>query len=313
MCDVLNLRQGIFVDAHEWRGGEKLAVDGENGVARLACKKTQIDGGKNSAGNREEVRREGDLVGCDSDLLEEFSGVSMGEEAVGGEIVGGRHEMGFCGGSFARTTDAALGVGDDAGGEVDDASGDEGLDGENDGGGVAAGIGDEASITNLSAMKLGHTVDGFGLRGGGERGGFIVKFVDGAIGGGVQTPCAAEVDDAHAALQGFGSEFTRGLMGCGEEEDIDVVLGEMLPGEGVQAQIARAAGICKRGVDFSEGNTAAETVYFVDATDEDRRLTGEAGMADEKARKLSACVASDTEDGGLKGASYGGLGHDSQF
>ena len=77
------------------------------------------------------------------------------------------------------------------------------------------------------------------------------------------------------------------------------MLGEMLPGEGVKAQIAGATGVRELGVDFGEGNAAAETIDFVDAADEDRRRTGEARMAYEKTREFSAGIAGDAEDGGL--------------
>ena len=56
-----------------------------------------------------------------SELLEQFAGVPVREEAVGGEIVGRVHEVGFRGGRFARAGDAGFGVGNDAAVEIDPA------------------------------------------------------------------------------------------------------------------------------------------------------------------------------------------------
>jgi hypothetical protein len=69
--------------------------------------------------------REDDLASIDADLLKQFAGVTMREDAVGGEIVGCVHEMRFGGWGFARAANAALGVGDDAMVEVDNSGGDQ--------------------------------------------------------------------------------------------------------------------------------------------------------------------------------------------
>ena len=50
----------------------------------------------------------------DADLLQQFAGVAMREDAVGGEIVGRIHEMRLGGGRFARAAHAALRIGNDA-------------------------------------------------------------------------------------------------------------------------------------------------------------------------------------------------------
>ncbi len=77
------------------------------------------------------------------ELLEQLAGVPVREDSVGGEIVRRIHIVRLRCGRFARTGDSGLGVGDDAAIEIDPSGGEERLERENDGGRVAAGIGDE--------------------------------------------------------------------------------------------------------------------------------------------------------------------------
>ena len=95
------------------------------------------------------MRRELDLVGGEVELLEQLAGVAVAEDGVGGEVVGRVHEVRLGGGSFARAADAGLRVGDDAVVEVEQAGADERREREDDGGGVAAGVGDEARVCDL--------------------------------------------------------------------------------------------------------------------------------------------------------------------
>ena len=59
--------------------------------------------------------------GCQMELLQQLAGVAMAEDGVGGEIVGGVHEVGLGGGGFAGAADSGLGVADDAVVEIDQA------------------------------------------------------------------------------------------------------------------------------------------------------------------------------------------------
>ena len=65
------------------------------------------------------MRRKDDLLRAQADLLQQLAGVAMGEDSVGGEIVGRVHEMRFGGGRLARAAHAALRVGYDAVIEID--------------------------------------------------------------------------------------------------------------------------------------------------------------------------------------------------
>ena len=138
-----------------------------------ASAEADIDGGEDAARNRQQMRGELNLICGEVELLEQLAGVAVAEDRVGGEIVGGIHEVGLGGGRLAGAADAGFGVADDAVVEIDEAGAEERGEREDDGGGVAAGIGDEAGRGDLVAMQLGGAVDGFGLelvrRGRGRR------------------------------------------------------------------------------------------------------------------------------------------------
>ena len=135
-------------------------------------------------------------LAVDADLLQQFAGVAMRKDAVGGKIVGRVHEVRFGRWSLARAADAALGVGNNAVLEIDEARCDKRLQRQNDRGRVAAGIGDQLCAGDLLAMQLGHAVNGLRLRGRGEFGAFVVKGIDGAVGCIGQPPRAAQIDHA---------------------------------------------------------------------------------------------------------------------
>ena len=71
------------------------------------------------------MRGELDLIGCEMELLEQLAGVAVAEDRVGGEIVGGVHEVGLRGRGFACAADSGFGVADDAVVEIDHAGLDE--------------------------------------------------------------------------------------------------------------------------------------------------------------------------------------------
>src|SRR5271156_5187693 len=125
------------------------------------------------------------------ELLEHLAGVTMAEDRVGGEIVGGVHEVSAGSGRFAGSADSGFGVADDAVVHVDYAGLDEWGESEDDGGGVAAGIGYEARVADFVAVEFGTAVVGFGLKLRGLDGVGVVELVDGAIGIVLEAPGTA--------------------------------------------------------------------------------------------------------------------------
>ena len=119
--DVLNLRQlrracaaGPLGCAGRSRRRTALIV-----AASVCVFEPKIDRGQNAARNGQQMRRELDLICCQMELLEQLAGVAMAEDRVGGEIVGGIHEVGLGGRCFAGSADSGLCVADDAVVEID--------------------------------------------------------------------------------------------------------------------------------------------------------------------------------------------------
>src|SRR5580658_6837046 len=216
--------------------------------------------------------------------------------------------MRFRSGRFARPADAALGVADYAAIEIECAGRGERLERKNDGCGVAAGIGDEARACYAAAMQLGHAVDGLRLRGCGPLGAVVFKFVDGAVGSFMETPCAAQIDDAEAALERFRNPLARLLVRSGEKQYLDSAGGEQLPRERLLHKPASAVVVGELGMNLRQGNASARKILFVDAPGKDGRRGFKARMVQEKARQLCARVACHSHHSSLDCA-----GHDSRM
>jgi hypothetical protein len=178
------------------------------------------------------MRGELNLICAKMQLLEKFAGVAMAEDGVGGEIVGGVHEVRVCRGGFAGSTDSGLCVADDAMGHVHQACLKQGREREDDGGGVAAGVGDEACAGNLVAVELGRSIDCLGLQRGGEIWICVVQLINGAVGALLEAPSSAEVDDFDSVLDGLRHPLPGLFVRGREEQDFDACVDDALPGEG---------------------------------------------------------------------------------
>ena len=158
--------------------------------------------------------------------------------------------------------------------EVDEVGAEEWREREDDGGGVTAGVRDEASGGDGRGVELGAAVDGFGLEGGGERGVEVFELVDGAVGLMVETPCAAQIDDLDVVGEGNGCPLARGLVRGGEEDDVDAFPLEMFPVEGVDGEIVCVGKAGELGV--KRGERYGGCVRAVGAAEQDGWRAGEA-------------------------------------
>ena len=75
-------------------------------VALDGCRVEAVDGRQDAARYGQEMRGELDLIRLQMELLQQLSGVAMAEDRVGGEVVGGVHEVSLGGGSFAGAADS---------------------------------------------------------------------------------------------------------------------------------------------------------------------------------------------------------------
>jgi len=131
---------------------KELAEDGFDFSGGTRLTEGDVDGGKNSASEREEMSGEDDAIFGQAGVLENFGRVAMREEVIGLEIFVDLDEVEVATGIFACAAGAGLAVADDAGAAGDEAGFGEGAQGENDAGGVAAGIGDEARRGDLGGV-----------------------------------------------------------------------------------------------------------------------------------------------------------------
>lgn len=240
------------------------------------------------------MRSELNLVRGDVKLLEQLAGVAVAEDRVGGEVVSGVHEVGFGRRCFACATDSGLGVADNAVVEVNEAGLNEGSQGEDDRGAVAAGVGYEACGFDLVAMQFGAAVDGLGLEEGSVLGVGVFELVDLSVCRMLEPPCAAEIDDLDAPLDGFRNPLTGLLVGSGEEQDLDSGVDDALPGEGDDL-VSLAACEGELRVDVFEVERGVG-VGFSGASEKCGCCFAEPGMMQEQARKFAARVAGDTGD-----------------
>ncbi len=95
---------------------------------------------------------EDDAIFGQASVLENFGSVAMREEIVGLEIFVDLDKVEVATGILACAAGAGLAVADDAGAAGDEAGFGEGAQCENDAGGVAAGIRDEARRGDLGGV-----------------------------------------------------------------------------------------------------------------------------------------------------------------
>ena len=87
------------------------------------------------------MRREDELFRQYAKLLQNFSGVAMVEDRVGGKVLRHFNEMSFLCGLLARTGNSRLGIADHAVIQVNQPRADQRRQRQNDGRGITAGIG----------------------------------------------------------------------------------------------------------------------------------------------------------------------------
>ena len=92
----------------------------------------------------------------------------------------------------------------------------------------------------VSAMEFRAAEDGFCLERVGEGGIGVFEFVDCAVGCFVETPCAAQVDDADFVGEPLGHPLAGCLVGECEEDEVDLILRDEIPGECVDRGLGAA-------------------------------------------------------------------------
>src|ERR1700691_6415965 len=104
------------------------------------------------------MRRENKIFRRQAAVFGDFGRVPMGEESIGAKIFIYLDKVGFALGFLACAADSGFAIADDSAGGVDPAGFDEGPQTQNHGGGIAAGIGDEARRGEWGSVKFGKDV-----------------------------------------------------------------------------------------------------------------------------------------------------------
>ena len=156
--------------------------------------------------------REDELLRLELQLLQDFAHVAMPEDRVGREIVRHLDEM-RCGARLlAGPGDARLRIADYAWFELDQPTPQQRSQRENDGGGVAAGIGDQLRLGQPLTVQFRQAVDGLV----GElcccHRVCVLEAVDGAVLCPLEPPRPAQVDHPQTAANRLRHPLARDLV-----------------------------------------------------------------------------------------------------
>lgn len=204
-----------LIEAHEFLAGVVPEVDVEKLFGGLDIARAHIDCFEDAPIDGEQVRGECQLRFVETRDHEDFCNVAVIEGRIDGEIVGDLAEAGFERGLAAGAAHAGLRVAHDAGGSIGHAACDQRLNCKIRGGGITAGVRDQARGADALSAELGEPIDRFGQQIG--RG--VVPLVPARVGGGVaKAEGAAEVDDFGPGGQHGGCQL-HGDFGRRSEED----------------------------------------------------------------------------------------------
>src|SRR6266404_7141181 len=113
MRDMLQLRERASgPDAHHGAAGEEFAEDGFDGFGGIRRAERDVDSGKNSASQREEMRGEDDAIFGQAGVLEYFRRVAVGKKIIGLEIFVDFDEVEIATGIFAGAASSGLAIAD---------------------------------------------------------------------------------------------------------------------------------------------------------------------------------------------------------
>ena len=267
------------IKSHEFFGLVPAAVNVEQLLAGFDIARAQVNGLQNSPIDGNQVSGETELGLIQTGDHQDLGHVAVIEHRIDRKIPGDFAEAGAEASLAPGAAHARLGVADDSRGAIDRSSGDQRLDGEIGGGGIATGIRDQARAANPLPAEFGKPVDGFGKKAG--RG--VLFFVPALVGSGVvQSESPAEIDDFCAGVEHGGRKFHGNSGRSGEEDHVQAFGSNSVPSAGNAAmlrmvqRLGAPAGILamfqKDGVSMGVGVKEAD--QFGTA------IAGEAGDAD---------------------------------
>ena len=189
----------------------------------------EVNGFEDAAINGDQLSGEAELGFFEIGILKDFGDVAVVEERVGREVFGDLAEGGLLAGLTASAGDATLGIANYTGVEMDGTGVDERPDRQIGGGGVAAGVGNEAGVLDGVAIELGQTVGGFLKKG---RGGVRFFVPAGVVFGSAEAESAGQIDDLGSGGKEICGEFHGSFWRSGEEDNGEIVVFDRLAAEG---------------------------------------------------------------------------------
>src|SRR5580692_8547998 len=224
-------------------------------------------------------------------MFENLRRVAMREEIIGFEIFVDFDELEVAAWISACAADAGFAIADDALVWRDKTSIGERAEGKDDAGGVAAGIGDEASFCDFFGIELGKAVDGFAE--------IISVRRRQLVPGGecfrcVKAEGAAQIHDTQTRFEKRGGEFGGNFMRRGEKSGSRCGRCDGVERKETKRGLSPAAELRK---EFGNAVGAARFAHV-------ERAGSNSGMAQEQAGQLEAGVSGDTYDGDLARVSH---------
>src|SRR5580658_4074395 len=213
--DVLQFRQRARgPNANHGASGIKLAIKGFNGVWRLLLCERDVNRGKNSTCERQQMSRKNELRFAEPGVFQDFRGMAMREKIVGFEVFVDFDELQISPWIFACATCSGLAIADDVLAVRDETSIGKRAEGEDDACCIAAGIGDQARLCYVPGIQLGKAVDGFAEIAGVRRRQFVPGGECFRL---TKAEGAAQVNDAQARLEKRGGELRGHFVRRGEK------------------------------------------------------------------------------------------------
>src|SRR5216683_1696905 len=290
--DVLQLRQSAGgPDPHHGTARVEPAVKHLHVCGGLRLLEGDVNGGKNAARERQQVGRKNHLLLRQARVVKNFRRMAVRKEAIDLEILIHLDKVEIAAGVFARTTGTGFAVANDAAVRSDPSCLGERPQSKNHAGGIAAGIGNQASCRNLASVKFRNAIDSLGEPFGMGSGQLVpgCKSFRGA-----KTECAAQIHDAETRFDQRGSQFRRDLMRSGEKRRARAARSDGVNGKCAKRRFAPATELREK-----LGETLRPIRFAkVEGGRPDRRVT------QKNPRQFETGIAGDTDDGDLASISH---------
>src|SRR5712692_1327103 len=160
--DVLQFRQRAGgPDANHGTASVELEVERLDVRGGLRLAECDVDGGKNAAGEGQQMCRENNLRLAQTGVFENLRRVTVSEKSVSLEVFIHFDEVEIAARAFARAAGARLAIANDARAGGKQTRLRKRPQRKDHAGGITAGVGNQTSLGNFVRIELGNAVDGY--------------------------------------------------------------------------------------------------------------------------------------------------------